>query len=81
LLTGIFVSADLGGFGLADGISITHQVGVQALGIVVTALWSAFFSFLILKLLDRYLGLRVTVDQEIQGLDTVLHEETGYVDL
>ena len=81
LLTGIFVSADLGGFGLADGISITHQVGVQALGIVVTALWSAFFSFLILKLLDRYLGLRVTVDQEMQGLDTVLHEETGYVDL
>ena len=60
---------------------MTHQVSVQALAIVVTALWSAFFSFVILKLLDKWLGLRVTVDQEMQGLDTVLHEETGYVDL
>ena len=81
LLTGVFVSADLGGFGLAEGVSMTHQVSVQALAIVVTALWSAFFSFVILKLLDKWLGLRVTVDQEMQGLDTVLHEETGYVDL
>ncbi len=81
LLTGVFVSADLGGFGLAEGVSITDQVSVQALAIVVTALWSAFFSFVILKLLDKFLGLRVTVDQEMQGLDTALHEETGYVDL
>ena len=81
LLTGVFVSTDLGGLGLPDGVSMTHQVSVQALAIVVTALWSAFFSYLILKLLDKVLGLRVTVDQEMQGLDTVLHEETGYVDL
>jgi Amt family ammonium transporter len=58
-----------------------HQVSVQALAIVVTAFWSALFSFLILKLLDRWIGLRVTTDEEIQGLDTVLHEETGYLDL
>jgi ammonium transporter, Amt family len=81
LLTGVFVSADLGGLGLAEGVSMTHQVSIQALAIVVTALWSAFFSFVILKLLDKFLGLRVTVDQEMQGLDIVLHEETGYVDL
>ena len=81
LLTGVFVSTDLGGLGLPDGVSMTHQVSVQALAIVVTALWSAFFSYLILKLLDKVLGLRVTVDQEMQGLGTVLHEETGYVDL
>jgi Amt family ammonium transporter len=57
------------------------QVSVQALGIVVTALWSALFSFLILKLLDKWIGLRVTPDEEVQGLDNVLHEETGYLDL
>jgi Amt family ammonium transporter len=57
------------------------QVSVQALAIVVTASWSALFSFLILKLLDKWIGLRVTPDEEVQGLDTVLHEETGYSEL
>ncbi|MDO9104960.1 MAG: ammonium transporter [Methylovulum sp.] len=81
LLTGVFASASLGGMGLADGVSIIHQVGVQALAIVVTIVWSAMFSYLILKALDKCLGLRVTADEEVQGLDTVLHEETGYLDL
>jgi len=81
LLTGVFASSSLGGLGLAEGVSIIDQVSVQALGIVVTASWSALFSFLILKLLDRWIGLRVTPDEEVQGLDTVLHEETGYLDL
>ncbi len=81
LLTGVFVSTELGGLGLPEGVTIAHQVGVQALAVVVTALWSAVFSYLILKLLDSWLGLRVTVDEEVQGLDTVLHEETGYLDL
>jgi Amt family ammonium transporter len=81
LLTGVFAASRLGGLGLPDGVSILDQVGVQALAIVVTAFWSALFSFLILKLLDKLIGLRVTLDEEIQGLDTVLHEETGYLDL
>ena len=81
LLTGVFAASSLGGLGLAEGVSIMHQVSVQALAIVVTAFWSALFSFLILKILDRWIGLRVTTDEEIQGLDTVLHEETGYLDL
>ncbi|OYV15938.1 MAG: ammonium transporter, Amt family [Methylococcaceae bacterium NSP1-1] len=58
-----------------------NQVSIQALGIVVTASWSALFSYLILKGLDKWIGLRVTPDQEVQGLDQVLHEETGYLDL
>jgi len=81
LLTGVFASAGLGGMGLAEGVSIFHQVSVQALAIVVTIAWSAVFSYLILKGLDKWLGLRVTADEEVQGLDTVLHEETGYLDL
>jgi Amt family ammonium transporter len=71
----------LGGLGLAEGVTILDQVSVQALAVFVTVLWSAFFSFLILKLLDKWIGLRVTIDEEIEGLDTVLHEETGYLDL
>ena len=81
LLTGVFAASSLGGLGLAKGVSIMDQVSVQALGIVVTASWSALFSYLILKLLDKVIGLRVTPDQEVQGLDQVLHEETGYLDL
>jgi Amt family ammonium transporter len=81
LLTGVFAASSLGGLGLAEGVSIINQVSVQALAIVVTVFWSALFSYLILKGLDKWIGLRVTPDQEVQGLDQVLHEETGYLDL
>ncbi len=81
VLTGVFAASSLGGLGLPNGVSIMHQVSVQALAVLVTALWSALFSYLILKGLDKWIGLRVTLDEEVQGLDTVLHEETGYLDL
>jgi Amt family ammonium transporter len=81
VLTGVFAASSLGGLGLPDGVSMMDQVGVQALAVLVTALWSALFSYLILKGLDKCIGLRVTQDEEVQGLDTVLHEETGYLDL
>ena len=78
LLTGVFAASSLGGLGLADGVSITDQVAVQALAIVVTIIWSAGFSYGILKIIDKVIGLRVTSEEEIEGLDIVLHEETGY---
>lgn len=81
LLTGVFAASNLGGIGLAEGVTVLHQVGVQALAVVVTLSWSALFSYLILKLIDKMIGLRVTPDEEVQGLDQVLHEETGYLDL
>ena len=81
LLTGVFASANLGGIGLAEDVTIVHQISIQALAIVVTIIWSAVFSYLILKGLDKLIGLRVTADEEVQGLDTILHEETGYLDL
>jgi ammonium transporter, Amt family len=81
LLTGVFAASSLGGLGLPEGVSMIKQVGIQALAIIVVALWSGLFSYLILKALDKLIGLRVTHDEEVQGLDTVLHEETGYLDL
>ncbi|MFI3187664.1 MAG: ammonium transporter [Methylococcaceae bacterium] len=81
LLTGVFAASSLGGLGLAEGVSITDQVGIQALAVAVTAAWSGLFSYFILKMLDKWIGLRVTPDEEVQGLDNVLHEETGYLDL
>ena len=81
LLTGVFASAELGGMGLANGVNIMHQVSIQALAILVTAVWSAVMSYLTLMVLNKVIGIRVNADEEVQGLDTVLHEETGYVDL
>ncbi len=81
LLTGVFASAELGGMGLANGVSIVHQVSIQALAILVTIVWSAVISYLTLMALNKAIGIRVNADEEVQGLDTVLHEETGYVDL
>jgi Amt family ammonium transporter len=78
LLTGVFAASSLGGLGLAEGVSIADQVSVQALAIVVTIIWSAGFSYGILKIIDMIIGLRVTSEEEIEGLDIVLHEETGY---
>ena len=81
LLTGVFAASSLGGLGLAEGVSIIDQVGIQALAVVVTIVWSAFFSYIILKMLDILIGIRVTSDEEVQGLDISLHEETGYHNL
>ena len=81
LLTGVFAASSLGGLGLAEGVSITDQVSVQALAVVVTIIWSAGFSYVILKIIDKIIGLRVTSEEEIEGLDIVLHEETGYHNL
>lgn len=81
LLTGVFAASSLGGLGLPEGVSIVDQVGVQALAVVVTIIWSAGFSYVILKVIDYCIGLRVSADEEVEGLDIVLHEETGYHNL
>jgi len=80
ILTGVFAAKSLGGLGLGE-VTMLYQVGVQTLAVIVVALWSAFFSYVILKLLDKVMGLRVSEDEEVQGLDIILHEETGYHNL
>ena len=77
-LTGVFVAAQFGGVGYADGMTMGKQVLVQILGVAVTAAWSGAFTFGLLKLSDAVAGLRVAPEEETEGLDTVLHNETGY---
>ncbi len=79
ILTGVFAAKSFGGLGL--DVSIIEQVSVQALAVLVVALWSAGFSYIILKIIDSVMGLRVTADDEVEGLDIALHEETGYHNL
>ncbi len=79
LLAGIFVSSNLGGSGYAEGMDMASQIGVQATGVLATALWSGVISWVLLKLLDATIGIRVTPEQETEGLDISEHEERGYI--
>ncbi len=54
------------------------QLGVQALGIGATMLWCGGITWLLLKLLDATLGLRVSEEAESEGLDLASHGERGY---
>ncbi|WP_246480460.1 ammonium transporter [Motiliproteus sediminis] len=82
LMAGVFSSTSLGvfsGFGFADGIeTMGGQVYVQLVGIVATFAYTAVVTWIILKLVGALVGLRVTEEVEIQGLDTSEHEESGY---
>lgn len=75
LLTGVFASTGLGGF---EDINIGSQVWVQFVSIIATAAYSGTASLILLKGIDRIIGLRVEDDQEITGLDVTLHNERGY---
>jgi Amt family ammonium transporter len=77
LFAGLFVGT-LGGAGLAEGVTTAGQVWVQFIGVAATFVWCAVLTWIILKLIDAVIGLRVSSDQETEGLDIVLHDETGY---
>jgi ammonium transporter, Amt family len=77
LLTGV-AAGSLGGSGLPDGVSIAEQVWIQAKCVLLTVAWSGIGSFAILKGLDAAIGLRVTREQELEGLDLALHDERAY---
>ena len=55
-----------------------RQIGLQLYGIVVCAGWSAFASYILLKIIDRLMGLRVDVQDEVEGLDSSVHGESVF---
>ena len=79
MLTGIFSAQALGGSGLADGnTTIASQLVSQFVAVVATIVYTGIGSFIILKVVDAMVGLRVTEEEEITGLDLCLHDEKGY---
>jgi Amt family ammonium transporter len=78
ILTGVFVDAGLGGVGLAEGVSMGAQVWKQTMGAAATIVYCGVVSFVLLKVIDAVIGLRVDVEEEQMGLDLVLHDEAGY---
>ncbi len=79
ILAAVFVQASLGGAGLAEGMTMNSQLMVQITGVVATLVWCGVLSFILLKLIDGVIGLRVDEEQENEGLDLVEHDERGYI--
>ena len=77
LLTGVFAAERFGGMGLACE-SIGAQLWAQFVSVIFTIVYSGVLSFVILKIVDAVVGLRVADDEEVQGLDLTQHSEQGY---
>jgi Amt family ammonium transporter len=54
------------------------QIGIQALAIIVIGVYSFVITFVLAKIIEKTMGLRVKENEEVQGLDINLHEESGY---
>ncbi|ALB65897.1 ammonium transporter AmtB [Cronobacter dublinensis] len=78
ILTGIFASSSLGGVGFAEGVTMGHQVLVQLESIAITVVWSGVVAFIAYKVADLTVGLRVSEEQEREGLDVNSHGENAY---
>ena len=86
LLTGVFAAPSLGGTGVYDYVanavnpdySIGGQVWIQLQAVITTLIWSGVVSLIAYKLVDIVIGLRVTEEEEREGLDISSHGESAY---
>ncbi|WP_339488935.1 ammonium transporter [Pseudomonas sp. EL_65y_Pfl2_R95] len=76
LLTGVFAAPALGGFGEVENIGA--QLWIQFEGVIFTVIYTAVVTFVILKVIELVMGLRVSEEEEAVGLDLALHNERGY---
>ena len=80
-LAGVFASDALGVFsgqGYNEGMDMLSQVSVQMIGIIATATYTAVITYILLKLVDKMLVLRIDDESDVRGLDLVEHDERGY---
>jgi len=86
VLTGVFAAPSMGGTGIYDYVanavapdySIVAQVWIQIQAVLTTAIWSGIVAYLAFKLVDMVIGLRVTEEEEREGLDISSHGESAY---
>ncbi|HMN58067.1 MAG TPA: ammonia channel protein, partial [Ottowia sp.] len=78
ILTGVFAAPALGGTQGAD-FAMAHQVWVQTKSVLMTVVWSGIAAVIAFKIADLVFGLRVSEEDERQGLDIASHGETAYV--
>ena len=86
ILTGVFAAPSLGGTGIYDYVanavapeySSGGQVWIQFQAVLTTIIWSGIVAFIAYKITDMVVGLRVTEEEEREGLDISSHGETAY---
>ena len=78
ILCGLLMSSNFGGVGFDEGLSAFDHIKIQIYSVLVTLIWTAVFTYIILKIISFITPLRVTGDEEITGLDTTSHGESGY---
>ena len=78
LLAAVFAVESLGGMGLAKGVSMADQFVIQAIGVASVAVLSGVLTYVIAKIVAVTVGLRVSEEEEIDGLDISAHGERGY---
>ena len=76
--TGFLASTAFGGGGYADGVSMGGQVATQIISVLVTIVWTGVISFILFKIIDAVIGLRVPEDEEREGIDATQHGEAAY---
>jgi Amt family ammonium transporter len=78
ILTGVFAFPALGGVWDPGDATIGGQIWVQLKSVVFTVVFTGVISFVLLKIIDAVMGLRVSTEDETVGLDLALHDERGY---
>ena len=78
LLLSFFAASSLGGLGLPDGVGMGAQLWTQVIGVIVTVVWSAVATAIIVLVTRALVGLRVERDEETEGLDLTSHGERSY---
>lgn len=78
LLTGVFTASFLGGVGYSDGMTLSKQVLIQLISVVITVIWSGVVAYISFKIADKLVGLRVSEEEEHDGLDLTTHGERAY---
>ncbi len=76
--TGFLASTSFGGGGFAEGVTMGGQVVTQIVSVLVTIVWTGIISFILFKIIDAVIGLRVPEDEEREGLDATQHGEVAY---
>lgn len=76
--TGVLMAPSLGGVGFDEGVTMASQLYTQVVAVGVTILWCGIISYILFKVVDLLIGLRVSEESEREGLDTTEHGERAY---
>ncbi len=78
VLCGLLISSSWGGVGFDEGLMAIDHIKIQSYAVFVTIIWTIVITYVILKLISLFTSLRVDEENEIEGLDTSTHGESGY---